>query len=271
MKEGWHDLEVVIDRLIPYMLILLLFIIIGEIFYSHELESYHFWIEIIDIFIILVFTFDLFFKYQRVRNIKLFLKKYWLDIIAIFPFFLVFRLFEEIGLINRIVGETTTSGQQILHGGLEVKESAVKVAEGVKKETKLLQGLEKEGAKIASEVEKSGKISRTEELARLIKPILRVLRALKYASDGTNIKLKKEIGAVEKGAEQDIAKIKKGIKKSEKVVEKEFKKGEHFVEKEIKKGEGFVKKEEKKASRVLNAFVFYERPTGKHHIHEQKE
>jgi len=215
-----------------------LFVIIGELFFHNELAPYHFWIEVIDIIIIAVFATDLVFKYQRTRNIKKFLKRYWLDIIAIFPFFLIFRVAEEAGLVASFFRETISPGQKILHEGLEVQEGA----------SKIVSGLEKEGAKIASQV---GKVSRTEKLMRFIRPIARSPRMLKYASDDAAKKLKAEVKAIEKGAEHDL-----------KVGERYLKKGEKFVEKEIVKEEKWFKR------RVLNAFVFYEKPSGKHHIHE---
>ncbi|MEA3429696.1 MAG: ion transporter [Nanoarchaeota archaeon] len=159
-KRDWHKLEVFVDKAIPYLLILLLVLIILEIFYHHLIEHYLLWVDIADHVIIGFFVVDLVFKWKKSRNLKYFLKTSWLDILAVFPFYLIFRLFEEILILGRF-GETFGTGQKILHEGLEV---------------------EKEVSKVAAEVEKSGKVSRTKMFVRFVKPIQRIPRFLKAFS-----------------------------------------------------------------------------------------
>lgn len=120
MKRGLHILEKVIDKLIFPALIILLVIVVLEFFYVDFVHEHHLYIEIIDGFVILIFLIDLIFKYFKVRNIPNFLKKYWLEIIAVIPFFWIFRAFEGFARIFGLVEETTKEGQQILHIGVEI-------------------------------------------------------------------------------------------------------------------------------------------------------
>lgn len=253
MKKWLHKLERVIDRIIPYTLVILLFLIIGEIFYHEEIMPYHTLIEIVDILIILIFATDLGFKYSRVRNLKKFFKKYWLDVIAIFPFFLVFRVFEELALVFAGINEFINPTQKILHEGLEVEKIGAKVTEVLSKEKLILQGIEKEGAKLIKEVEAIGKVSRTEKIARFIRPASRGVRFAKFESP----------------------EIRKDIKKEAKKVEREIIKGERFLAKEVIKGEKFIEREiekgERKLPRFIRAFLFYEKPSGKHYLFEKKK
>jgi len=99
MKVWLHKIERIVDKAIPYLLILLLFVIIGEIFFASEIEPYSNYVSIIDGFIISVFILDLTFKYIRIRNFPKFFKSYWLEIIAVFPAFLVLRIMEEFAII----------------------------------------------------------------------------------------------------------------------------------------------------------------------------
>ena len=97
-----HDVEVIADRTIPYALILLLFLIIGEIFFADKIQHYSLFVSVIDGFIIGAFVFDLFFKYKHSKNIPTFLRKHWLRIIALFTAFLIVRLVEEFLIVTRL-------------------------------------------------------------------------------------------------------------------------------------------------------------------------
>ena len=154
MNKWLKKIEEIVDWLIPWMLLLLLAIIVVEIFFEHTAEIYHTQILIADYVVITVFVIDLAYKYNKARKIPLFLKKYWLDIIAVFPIFLILRLFQELGLILEI-GQRT---QQILHEGLEI---------------------EKEGARIVREIEAGAKTARASRFARFLRPIARLPRFAK--------------------------------------------------------------------------------------------
>ena len=158
MKEYLHKIEVIVDKTIPYSLILLFFLIIGQIFFDNEIEPYHFYVSIIDGAIIFIFILDLVFKYVRIKSFPRFFRRYWLEIIAVFPAFLVLRLIEEFVAIANLGGSIQTS----FHEALEI---------------------EKESKVLVREIEKTGKeASRLRYLSRFIKPIARLPRFLKAFS-----------------------------------------------------------------------------------------
>jgi len=113
MKKWISKIEVIVDRAIPYALIILLFVIIGEVFYAEKLHAYQIFVSIIDGIILTIFFVDLVFKYMRTKNIPDFLKKYWLEIIAVFPAFLVVRVIEEFVIIVNLE-ETFILSQEAL-------------------------------------------------------------------------------------------------------------------------------------------------------------
>jgi len=152
-----HKVEYAVDRSIPYFVVLLLFVLVIEFFFHEVAEKYHILISFADWMIVAVFVLDLSFKYTRIRVKSKFLRKYWIEIIAVFPFFLAFRVFEEVGILLGFVraGESVREMQAVLHEGVE---------------------LEKYGKNIVRAVEESGKVSRVERMSRLIRPILRTPR-----------------------------------------------------------------------------------------------
>ncbi|MBU2634350.1 MAG: ion transporter [Nanoarchaeota archaeon] len=205
MKKWLHRIEVIIDKSIPYLVVLLLFLILGEFFYKELLEDYHLYVIIADYFIIGVFVVDLCFKFYRVRNFKIFLKKYWLDIIAVFPFFLLFRVFEEVYALFRLGGEIS-EGQMVLHTGVEIEKIA--------KEERIIRELREleKGGKVFTELEKGTKLSRMRFITRMFRPIQRIPRFAKAFS------------FYEKPIKKDYKILKKDVKKVEKILEKDFKK-----------------------------------------------
>ncbi len=123
MREFLHKIEVFVDRSIPYVVVLLLFIIISDFFFKNFYHKYELFFSIGDYIVLVIFVADLAFKFNRVRQFKIFLKRYWLDIIAVFPFFLLFRVFEEVVSFFRI-GREVSEGQKILHSGFEIAKIA---------------------------------------------------------------------------------------------------------------------------------------------------
>ncbi|MFA5141841.1 MAG: ion transporter [Candidatus Woesearchaeota archaeon] len=124
MHKYLRKLEHIVDKIIPPILVILLFIIIGDLFFYDQIHPYYHYIEIIDYFIISIFVIDLSFKYHRTKSLKYFLKQYWIDILAVFPFLWFFRITGEATDIIRI-GE---SGQRILHETVEVEKEASVIA-----------------------------------------------------------------------------------------------------------------------------------------------
>lgn len=158
MKRTWKETaEHIIDASIPYWVLILLVILIVEFGFPSTAEKYHLIIEILDWCIVTFFVLDLVFKWQHVHHVKPFLKKYWLDIIAVFPFFLLFRFFDEIRLIFRLTATEAKEAQLIFHEGLELEKATKVIREG----------------------EEVAKISRSSRFLRFIRPIARVPRLFK--------------------------------------------------------------------------------------------
>ncbi len=149
-----HKIEVIVDKLIPPMLIVLLGLIIVEIWFHDIAEHYHTLIISLDYLVLSVFVIDVIFKYIRIKPFKTFLRKSWLDILAIFPFAMIFRVFESFFGFSQVFKK----GQMIIHESLEA---------------------EKEVAKIVQEAEKVAKVSRTSRFSRFIRPIARAPRFVK--------------------------------------------------------------------------------------------
>ncbi len=178
-------LEHLTDRVIPYLLVLLALILILEFFFKEVAQKYYFFILSADILIVFFFTLDLAFKFNRVRKLKLFLKKYWLDIIAVFPFFLLFRVVEEIFVLFRLSPELS-EGQKFFHIGLETEKLA-------KEEIALRE---------IAELQKETRLARTQMLARYFR-LPRLIKVFPFYEKP----IEKEIKVVEKNIEKDIKKI----------------------------------------------------------------
>ncbi len=155
MKPWLFNIELAVDRLLPYLLIIMVFLVVGDIFYPEQVERYAAAANGLDVFVISMFVVDMAFKYSRAANAKDFLRHYWLDIIAILPAFLFVRVVEEALLLSE---ETIARTQRALHAGVE---------------------LEKEGILVAQQAESVARASRLRLAARLIRPIQRVPRLLK--------------------------------------------------------------------------------------------
>ena len=112
-----HKVEVLVDRIIPLSLFVLCIIIGMEIYYPETTEKYHTLFSILDGSIIALFVVDLTFKYIRVRSIPLFLRKYWLEILAVMPFAIAIRSFEYILPLLRLRRLEKISDSA--HGALE--------------------------------------------------------------------------------------------------------------------------------------------------------
>ena len=153
MKKWAHKIEVMVDHLIPYALVILLVLIILEVFYYDVVEPYHLYIEIGDFTIIFIFIVDLGFKYVRAKSIPKFFRESWLDIIAVLPAFIMLRLLEVFATISRIEILTSTT-----HGALET---------GAK------------WTRVVQEVEEAGKASRFAVAERFLKTIARIPRFAK--------------------------------------------------------------------------------------------
>ncbi len=188
MHKLLNKLEYLVDKILPYLIILLLFVIIIDLFFHDIAEIYRFQIGLIDSIIVAAFIIDLTFKYNRVRNIPYFIRKYWLEILAIFPFYLMFRALEvTIGFLE--LSGFIKQGQNILHTGIEVE-----------KEIALI-------GREAEEVEKIG--ARTRSIYRTIRTVSRTPRLFAAASFYEEPKILQEVSTkVRKEIKKELKKFK---------------------------------------------------------------
>jgi len=152
--------EDLVDKSIPYMVALLLAVIIVDFGFPDYAEKYRAAVDAADWFVIGMFTLDLAFKFNRVRDIPEFVKRYWLDILAVFPFYLVFRLVDEAIFITG-AAELVRGAQPVFHEATE---------------------LEKAGASVVKEAGATGKLARFNFLTKLFAPVQRVPRLFKAAA-----------------------------------------------------------------------------------------
>ena len=128
------------DSIIPFLLVLLGIMIILEnpLLTLVHLENYEPWITLIDYVIVAFFVIDLIFKWFKVKGILSFLKMYWLDIIAVFPFFLIFRLYIRLSTLVRI-GAEIREAQQVVHEAVLIREAHLIREAEIAKELRLLK------------------------------------------------------------------------------------------------------------------------------------
>ncbi len=148
-----EKIEHIVDRAVPYILALLSLLIILE--FTHVADEYHDVFIMIDYFIVAFFVIDLCFKWYHTRDVLKFIKLYWIDIIAVFPFYAVFRLYFSVTELFA-AGESV---QKILHESVLLRE------------TKLLR-----------ESEYAAKLAKEGRLVRVIARSLRILRARWYVT-----------------------------------------------------------------------------------------
>ncbi|MFO7793543.1 MAG: hypothetical protein R6V35_01040 [Candidatus Nanohaloarchaea archaeon] len=97
----WDTLHDWTDRLVGPALIVILIVILMEIFLPDLAHKYHTAILVADYSAISIFVVDLGFKFKRASEWEGFVKKYWLEIIAIMPGFILFRVLDTIFVITR--------------------------------------------------------------------------------------------------------------------------------------------------------------------------
>lgn len=123
--ERWNS------RLIPFAIVALLFIIFLELFVHIESHVGELALEVVDGMVIAIFVVDLLFLAAHARSTMFFFKNYWLDILAVFPFSLLFKaiepLFRGLAFTERFV-----LGQAVVHETLEVEKEAKVLARGEK-------------------------------------------------------------------------------------------------------------------------------------------
>jgi len=110
-------LEQFVDRAIPFMVLVIAVELVSSFIW--DLSRYASVMHVIDYVIISFFVVDLCFKWRRVRNMRVFVRLYWLDILAVFPFYWGFRAYEAItGAAHGV-----EQGQKIVHEALLLREA----------------------------------------------------------------------------------------------------------------------------------------------------
>lgn len=144
MNKFFKKINKAINKLMPFALVLLLILIILEIFLPENIlhnNSVKLAFEFIDIIIVEIFVIDLIFLYVKSKDIRFFFKNYWLDIIAVFPFGLVFRVAERFFMIG-LEAERLLIGQKVLHE-VSRSEKLLKFITELSKEIRLLRFIPK--------------------------------------------------------------------------------------------------------------------------------
>jgi len=96
MNLSWRKAEKITDKLILPSLLAVFAIVVLEIFFTEAAHHYDNWINLADTVVITIFIADIGFKFQHATTIEGFVRGHWLEIIAIMPFFLFFRVIEGI-------------------------------------------------------------------------------------------------------------------------------------------------------------------------------
>ena len=131
MHPFWEKVEHYNAKLIPFALVLLLGIIIFELFIHIENHTVELMVKIADALVITVFIIDLLFLAKKAKSVKFFFKHYWLDILAVFPFVIFFRVLESAYKVA-LATERLTLGQAILHETVEASKSTKLLAKSGK-------------------------------------------------------------------------------------------------------------------------------------------
>jgi len=153
MRPVLEKIEKWADRLIVPALLGVLFIVLVEIFFTDFAHDIHGQIVLLDNVVITIFVVDLAFKVHRASTWEGFFRNHWLEVIAILPFFLVFRIVEGIF----IAADLVDIGQHTAH-----------LAEGAR------------SGRIA-EFFRSSELTRSTRFSRLIRAISRTPRFAKAA------------------------------------------------------------------------------------------
>ena len=111
MDINWDSIRKWADRLVGPALVIILVVILLEIFLPDLAHKYHTAILVADYSAIGVFVVDLGFKFQRASKWENFLREYWLEIIAIMPGFILFRVLDTFFVITR----SAELGQDAIH------------------------------------------------------------------------------------------------------------------------------------------------------------
>ncbi len=166
--QAAREFEHFTDHIIPYLVVALAIVLVLEnpFWTLVHLGEYEPWITIFDSVIVFFFVVDLIFKWFKTKNVRTFFKLYWLDMVAVFPFYLAFRAYAQIAGIFRIGEEISETAQKLAHEAVLLREARMfREAEEVAKEARL--------------VREAGVVGRS---IRSVQRLLRALRGRFYTS-----------------------------------------------------------------------------------------
>lgn len=129
------------DMVIPYLLVVLGIELILEnpFWVLYSLEHFEPFMSYFDYFVVFFFVVDLTFKWVHVRNLVKFVKLYWLDIVAVLPFYLGFRVYARFAAIATL-SEEVAEAQRVAHEVVLAREAKLlREAELLAKEEKILR------------------------------------------------------------------------------------------------------------------------------------
>jgi len=147
--------EKLVDKLILPSLVAVFVIVIVGLFFQDFYSQYKYTINFLDNIVISIFVMDLGFKVYRAKEWDNFLREHWIEILAVTPAFMFYRLIEGIFIAIEYVEKS----QHIAH---------------------LLEGLR--SGRFAA-LFRSSEVARSERLARFIRPLSkspRLAKALKF-------------------------------------------------------------------------------------------
>jgi hypothetical protein len=132
-----HKAEWFVDKATIPILILLAIVIVLE--FTVNLGDYEHYVMLFDYFIIAFFIVDLLFKYGHTKTVLRFVRLYWLEILAVLPFYYLFRFFSGFAALGETVGEA----QKLTHEALLTRESELLAREAqVLRETRMIREAE---------------------------------------------------------------------------------------------------------------------------------
>lgn len=129
MDPFWEKVEHTNSRLVPIALLALLGIIIVELLLPTENLVTKLVLKILDYGVIAIFVVDLIFLALKARSTRFFFRHYWLDILAVFPFGLLFNFVNTI-YRSVVAVEGVVVSQAIFHETLEAERGIKEVARG---------------------------------------------------------------------------------------------------------------------------------------------
>lgn len=116
MRPFLKKIEYLADKLIVPALLAVLFIVVVELFFPDIAHNYHGMIVLLDNAVITIFVVDVAFKLHRASSWEGFLKGHWLEIVAIAPFALVFRILESIFIVTTDLVELSQHTAHLAEG-----------------------------------------------------------------------------------------------------------------------------------------------------------